>query len=262
MGVLRSRIRTVGLALIASAVGAGCASDKQPPHDPRPASAPKTAQVPAGPANLDAFGNLLGSEDIVLGFEMPMGAEKTKLGGAGRYLETTIARMERFFTSRGYGVETLRHGWQLSHTARTLKRYGSPDQEDLAKATAYVTRGPGPGLSVIFDSGVPRDLAKPVVQDLLDAERALATGATGAASPPATAPTPRAPGEPPAGMVKVGPTGSTRPTAQRPKSLERFELQRLRSAAVNRKPADPKASDMSKRVLEWSKANEGKPFLD
>jgi len=78
----------------------------------------------------------------------------------------------------------------------------------------------GSGTKLAMEDAIA--LAKSLTQEP-DAERALASGGTDTAAPTGAVPAPQAPGDPPPGMVKVGPTRSKQPLAQRPKSLEKFD---------------------------------------
>ena len=252
-------VRTTGLIVVLAVfVAAGCKGEPEKPRKPsRAAVLPKAPppKVDSRPKNLDSFGNLKESDERIEGFHIPMGAQMKGQGPSVQalYVPTTEKRLLRFYRSRGYDLTDTVTGWRIAHTDRTLK--GLDDPEIFKTSLGSVRQGPGPGYTLSILSGTPRELKKPALMELLEAESKGEVAAREETKPDARAPeAPEAPGaaEPAKKKSRV-----------RTKQLERFSIQRLKTKALGRKPLDPsKARDVSKRVYDWVKAKKGREFKD
>ena len=223
-------------ALLATYVLASCASDPPAPEPRKP-----TAQVAAplltpeekpqfGP--LDAFGNLKGSGESILGFEVPLGAERNHRARAFPvvYVAANEKRLLRFYRSRGHTLIKTMRTWTVAHSHRTL----SDDNESPTKvkdAKVVMTQGPGAGYTLRFHRATPAPPSKRPLELLVEAELKAS----------------KKRGTERAGAVVAEPTPP---------------LKRLRADAFNDRPNTTKAVDLSERIYEHMKAKGGERFLD
>lgn len=229
---------------------------------PPPAPSPTTPAAPEHPSRLDAFGNLRGSGERVLGFEIPVGAERRAEGVQGPvyYVEANRERLMRYFRSRGHSLLERLSDLEIRHTGRTLR--GSPDAPK--EAVVRATPGPGPGWTLSFDKGEPTPLAKPALIELIDAERAFiaegedgeaeaAGGEAEAAARPGTDGEPLEDHQGTPGAPVAHAHGAGAPAVDRAA---------LRRSALERHVAPERGRDLSKRIYEYVKAHPDRGFLD
>ncbi len=247
-------LRALVLSAAAAGLVAGCGSEP-PPSPPPVAERTPPTPGPAGPANLDAFGNLKAAAERVMGFHLPMGTERRGAARvvAGMYIDTTEARLTRFYRSRGYTLTRTLTALEVSHAERTLATLPESDAKRFANAVIRVEQGPGPGYTLRFDSGEVALVQPPLLQ-LVEAERQAA----GIAPPTATVGGDDAEAKDDA----PAPSKTTAYVPTTPKRLEQHELSRLRKSAFERQVDPKRARDVSDRVYEWQKANPGRAFID
>ena len=159
---------------------AGACADDAPVESATTAPAIVKADLIAAPArpavgSLDPFGNLRGSDQAILGFELPAGAQTPAGGTVGRvvYVESNLARLLRFYRSRGHALIKTPAAWRIGHTDRSLRSLGT-DGVAYADGVIHVDQGPGPGFTLRFESGKAVELPKPALRRLIEAERAQA----------------------------------------------------------------------------------------
>lgn len=178
--------------------------------------------------SLDAFGNLKGSGETILGFEVPEGAERNLRAHAFPvvYVGANEQRLLRYFRSRGHTLIKTMTSWTVAHSHRTLTDDDAKSRE-LRKARVVMTQGPGSGFTLRFHRSNPIPPPKRPVELLVEAElRASKTQ-----------------GEP-------GPARTAVP------------LKKLRSEAFGERPSSPKAVDLSQRIYEHMKARGDDRFRD
>jgi len=170
----KTRLLLAGIAAALALGGCGKYEPKPEAAPTKPLQPPAASSVvaepkPAGP-NLDGYGNLRGTKERVLGFEIPMGARKTGKGES-RFVSANTERFVRFFRSRGYRIESLKSGaHKITHTRRTLDQLSVDTAKPLETAQVFVDPGPGPGFTMMFNAGVPQ--VKPdLLTELREAER-------------------------------------------------------------------------------------------
>jgi hypothetical protein len=226
---------TPWLAFAVAACLGACASDEPAPE---PRQAPVEVAAPLltpehGPelGSLDAFGNLRGSGESILGFEVPMGAERNQRAHAFpvMYVGANEQRLLRFFRSRGHTLIKKMTSWTVAHSHRTLI---DEDAESLAlkKATIVMTQGPGSGFTLRFHRSSPIAPSKRPVELLVEAELKTSkekTAERGSAPTPSPAP-----------------------------------LKSLRAEAFGDRPNTSKAVDLSQRIYEHMKAKGDDRFRD
>ena len=135
-------------------IGSGCrgapeegveAAASPEPSIAQPVRRPEPAPLSVNPQRrkLDADGHLLESADEVRGFRLPMGVEPLRQTDAGMVLsiQTTMARLVRFYTSRGYHVVKGRKGYKVLHSNATLA--GRDDAAEVKTVVAYLTPAVG-----------------------------------------------------------------------------------------------------------------------
>jgi hypothetical protein len=272
MSSTEHRLRRAGaraLVPLLMALGAcGPAAPSAPVGADPTVAAPPAPSAPADPREqrLDAFGNLRGTGKLVMGFELPVGAERLVDGVQGPvyYVDSNRERLIRYFRSRGHSLIERMDGIGIVHTGRTLR-----DASDVPReAQIRASQGPGPGWTLRFDKGTPTPLAKPALIALIEAEGASAPeGAPGEAVAPLDPPAGVRPGEDGqpledaqgvaagsgAKPARAGASGAN-PTAASRDALKREALGR---------PVDPKRGrDRSEAIYEYVKANPGRGFLD
>ncbi|MGM0577018.1 MAG: hypothetical protein ACQEXJ_14935 [Myxococcota bacterium] len=253
-------MRALRLATTALLLLGACGGDEPAPTErttsPRP-EAPSPPEAEPGPSYVDAFGNLRGSGDHVLGFEVPAGAERRADGPLGTvlYVPATRERLVRFYRSRGHQIIQTVSGWRIEHTERTLRERDGAERE----ASIRMDRGSGPGWTLRFDDGAPVDVAQPPLLKLIEEEQQVAGADEGGRAEPA---------EP--GRVEAeeedtgddGPRHAPRAARRSGGGDDDASLSRLRERALDREVHSRRARDISDEIYEYAKAHPERRFLD
>ena len=226
----------VSPALAAAWLVGACGAEPPAPEPPKPPveiSAPLlTPEEGLQIGSLDAFGNLKGSDERILGFEVPQGAERNQRARAFpvMYVRANEKRLLRFYRSRGHILIKSMTSWTIAHSHRTLALEDDAAGE-LKAATIVMTQGPGAGYTLRFHRSSPLPRAKRPVELLVEAERK---------------------------------SSDTRSTGQRTGSPKDAPppLKKLRSEAFQHRPLTPKAVDLSQRIYEHMKTKGAERFLD
>lgn len=226
-------------------VAPSCGDEQALPEPSATATAPAAVAEArqAKQGKLDAFGNLRASGDRFLGFEIPVGSVTTAESETGRTIHVMAdeRRVVRFYRSRGHVIAETPTGWRFDHTGRTLEG----EDPSLGEARAYATRGPGPGWSLRFVDGRPRERPKPALVELIEATRPAAAADPDGTAEPADEANEAARSEP---SAAAGDGSAGR--------------RRLEQQALERRLDPRKARDLSRRIYEWSKAHPDRPFAD
>jgi hypothetical protein len=230
LGIIVSPVLTA--AWLVGACGAETPAP-EPPERPIEISAPLLTPE-EGPqlGSLDAFGNLKGSGERVLGFEVPQGADRNQRARAFpvMYVTADEKRLLRFYRSRGHILIKSMTSWTITHSHRTLAVEDDTSRE-LKAAKIVMSQGPGAGYTLRFHRSSPLPRTRRPIELLVAAERKRSDkGSTGQR------------------------TGSPR-DAPAP-------LNKLRSEAFKNRPITPKAVDLSQRIYEHMKSKGGERFLD
>jgi len=218
--------------MAATGLLAGCAEE---PVATEPVRAPAELSTPLLIAEekpeigaLDAFGNLKGSGEWILGFEVPEGAQRNPRAVAFPvvYVSANEQRVLRFYRSRGHTLIKKMSSWTVAHSHRTLDEDGGHPSKQRG-ATIVMSQGPGAGYTLRFHRSSPAPPKKRPVELLVEAERA----------------TPEA---------RRGQKGGDSPAS----------IKKLRAEAFHGGPDTRKAVDLSKRIYQHMKEQGSERFLD
>ena len=218
--------------LVATGLLAGCAEEPvatEPESPPAELSTPLLiAEEKPEIGSLDAFGNLKGSGEWIMGFEIPEGAQRNPraLAFPVVYISANEQRVLRFYRSRGHTLIKKMSRWTVAHSHRTLDEdRGHPSKQQ--GATIVMSQGPGAGYTLRFHRSSPSPPPKRPLERLVEAERAS----------PETRPD-----------QKDGDANAS--------------IKKLRAEAFQGRPDTRKAVDLSQRIYQHMKEQDSERFLD
>ena len=257
------------LCVLSLLVGCGDPPPKSPIKPKERVASPTKKAKPVKrkrttPDNLNEALNLKAAKERILGFPLPLGVSAVE-GKNSRKIVTTEKRILRFYASRGHVVQKELDGWSIKHTQLTLAN-AKDSTGTLKKATLYINPRPGFSYLLRFNSGRRRIRPELPLTALLrrETEANQPTSSTQVSKhkkqTPATGEDKPAGKKPPA--VPRPASKSVAFARKKTKKLKRFSLQRLRRAALEKRPKSGRSRDISKRIYKWHKAKQGRRFLD